>query len=76
VELFSPSGRRAILHGQAGGSANDIVATFDSSSPGVLTPLLGSPMQGDWLLRVTDLAADDTGVLRRWRLELSSSLVG
>lgn len=72
VELVSPGGRRAILHGQVGGSANDLITTFDSASPGAVGSLLGSPMQGNWLLRVTDLVAEDVGTLRKWRLELSS----
>ena len=74
VELVSPGNRRAILHGQAGGSANDIVATFDSSVAGAIAGMVGASMQGNWVLRVTDLAAEDVGTLRKWRLELSSAL--
>ncbi len=76
VELLSPTGRRAIVHGQVGGSSDDLIATYDSASPGVLITLVGQPMQGDWVLRVSDLAAEDVGVLRRWRIELTSAAVG
>ncbi len=73
VELVSPTNRRAILHGQAGGSADDLVATFDSDAAGAIATLVGSPMQGSWVLRVSDLEAVDTGVLRKWRIELWST---
>jgi M6 family metalloprotease-like protein len=72
VELVSPGARRALLHGQVGGSANDLIATFDSASPGTLAAMVGAAMQGSWVLRVTDLVAEDVGTLRKWRLELSS----
>jgi M6 family metalloprotease-like protein len=73
VELFAPSGRRATLHGRQGGSANDLFAAFDSDRPGELSSLVGQAMQGTWVLRVSDRAAVDVGVLRRWRLELTSA---
>ncbi len=76
VELVSPTGRRAILHGQVGGSAHDLSATFDSASPGALASMVGAPMQGEWMLRVADLVAADTGTLRRWKLELTSDPLG
>jgi subtilisin-like proprotein convertase family protein len=76
VELLSPTGRRATLHAQLGGSRDDLVATYDSASPGVLTSMVGQPMQGNWTLRVVDRARRDVGTLRRWRLELSSAAVG
>ena len=33
-------------------------------------------MQGNWLLRVTDLVAEDVGVLQGWRLALLSTPAG
>jgi M6 family metalloprotease-like protein len=71
VELFAPSGRRATLHGRLGGSADNLSATFDSERPGELATLVGQPMQGNWILRASDRVSVDTGVLRRWTLELS-----
>ena len=73
VELFAPSGRRATLHGRLGGSADDLFASFDSDRPGELSSLVGQGMQGTWVLRVSDRAAQDIGVLRRWRLELTGA---
>jgi subtilisin-like proprotein convertase family protein len=38
--------------------------------------MIGQPMQGDWMLRVSDRAAQDVGTLRTWKLELSSNPAG
>lgn len=75
VELVSPAGRRAVLHSRQGESQNDLIRTYDSDRPGELSPLVGQPMQGDWVLRVADLADVDVGELRSWSLELDSASV-
>jgi M6 family metalloprotease-like protein len=75
VELFSPSGRRALLHAQSGGTTDNLVLSLDSNKPSSpLAPLVGQPVLGNWLLRVTDLAGDDTGKLKKWSLELTPQL--
>jgi M6 family metalloprotease-like protein len=72
VELFSPSGRRAVLHAQSGGTTDNLALTLDSDTPSSpLAPLVGQPVLGNWVLRVTDLANDDVGKLKRWSLELT-----
>jgi M6 family metalloprotease-like protein len=76
VELMSPGGRRAVLHAQQGGSADHLVMTYDSASPGVLTTMVGQPMQGDWVLNVSDRVRRDEGKLKNWRIELRSAQVG
>lgn len=73
VELVSPTGRRTLLHSRQGGSRDDLVMAYDSRSPGQLSSLVGQPAQGTWLLRVTDLARQDVGTLRRWTLELETT---
>ena len=65
-----------MLHGQLGGSSDDLVATYDSASPGVLTGMLGQAMQGDWVLSVSDLVSQDVGQLRNWNIALTSAAVG
>jgi subtilisin-like proprotein convertase family protein len=76
VELTSPGGRRTVLHAQQGGSADNLVTTYDSTSPGVLTTMVGQPMKGDWVLNVSDRVRRDEGKLKSWRLELRSAQVG
>ena len=76
VELASPGGRRAVLHTQQGGAADNLVMTYDSASPGVLTTMVGQPMKGDWVLNVSDRVRRDEGKLKSWRIELRSAQVG
>jgi subtilisin-like proprotein convertase family protein len=75
VELTSPSGRRAVLHAQIGGSSDNLVTSYDSASPGVLTNMVGQSMLGDWILTVSDRARQDVGQLRSWSLELTSAAI-
>ena len=75
VELFSPNGRRAILHAQTGGDADNLTLNLDSNSPSSpLLPVVGQPVQGNWVLRVTDLAGQDVGKLKKWSLELTPQI--
>jgi subtilisin-like proprotein convertase family protein len=75
VELFSPSGRRAILHAQTGGGADNLTLALDSNTPSSpLLPLVGQPVQGNWVLRVTDLVGQDVGRLKKWSLELTPQM--
>ena len=71
LELISPAGRRVFLHAQLGGNQDNLVTTYDSAAPlSPLSALVGQSMQGDWVLRVADLAAVDVGTLNKWSLEL------
>ena len=70
VALTSPTGRSTVLHPQLGGSADNLVATYDSGVPGVLSAMVGQPMMGTWLLNVSDRARIDVGKLRSWSIEL------
>lgn len=75
VTLNAPSGRRAVLHSRLGSDADDLVATYDSASPGTLTPMLGQPIGGDWVLTVVDQGHRDVGRLNRWRLAVTTAPV-
>jgi subtilisin-like proprotein convertase family protein len=73
VTLTSPSGRSTVLHPQLGGSADNLVATYDSAVPGVLTAMIGQSMKGLWTLNVADRVRVDVGKLRSWSIELRSA---
>jgi M6 family metalloprotease-like protein len=73
VELFSPAGRRAVLHAREGRSRDNLIVDYDSDRPGELSTLVGQPMQGNWVLRVSDHAARDEGTLRKWRIEIDGA---
>ena len=71
IELVSPTGKRVVLHGQVGGSQRNLIATYDSTPPSVLTPLVGQPAKGTWLLRVADVVRQDVGILNRWSIAIT-----
>lgn len=70
VEVVAPSNRSVVLHNRAGGSADDLRASYDASTTPALAALAGEDIQGEWTLRVRDLAALDTGILEAWSLRL------
>lgn len=71
IELVSPSGRGVTLYSQLGGSQDNLLVTYDSAAPlSPLSPLVGQPIQGDWSLRVADVARIDVGTLNKWSLEI------
>ena len=76
VALTSPAGRTTVLHPQLGGSADDLIAVYDTSTPGVLTSMIGQPMMGNWILNVSDRAWIDVGILRDWSIELTPASAG
>ncbi len=78
VELISPSGTIVRLHSNQGGSGDDLVGWY----PTELTPFqsldafLGEPIQGDWLLHVTDVGPGDVGFINSWCLVLTYEQTG
>lgn len=75
VTLTAPSGRSTVLHAHIGGSTDNLMTTYDSASPGVLTDMVGQPIQGTWRLNATDRVKRDVGRLRRWAIELTTATI-
>ncbi|MEY4577155.1 MAG: hypothetical protein RL701_1858 [Pseudomonadota bacterium] len=73
VELVAPSGQTAWLHDQVGGRTKDLTLELSSSASSPLHSLVGQPAAGKWLLRVSDLAGGDVGILQFWSLRLTYS---
>ena len=71
VVVVAPSGERAVLHDQFGGSEDNLIRTFDSTSNPALAALAGQQIQGSWVLRVADLLGQDIGKFNKWSLELT-----
>jgi len=71
VALLAPSGARVLLHDGAGGSADNLIRSWNSSGTAELSGLLGAPAAGTWTLQVSDHAAVDTGKLNRWGIRLA-----
>ncbi len=70
VSLQAPSGLASVLHSQAGGSSDNLITTYTPATTSALQTFKGESLQGDWTLRVTDLAAQDIGKLNNWKLTL------
>jgi M6 family metalloprotease-like protein len=70
VELSGPGGTKVILHNRAGAGTDNLVASYDSATLAALAVFVGRPVQGDWVLRVRDLAGQDVGKLNRWNLDV------
>ena len=71
LELIAPSGQATILHNRIGGSQDDLITIYDSELMPALAVLVGQPIHGDWILRVSDLSTLDVGILNGWSLELT-----
>jgi subtilisin-like proprotein convertase family protein len=74
VTLIGPDGTSVILHNQTGSSTDNINTeypdlTVPAQSLGAFT---GKSINGNWQLRVQDLAAQDVGTLVSWRLSLTA----
>jgi len=70
VTLYAPSGTAVVLHDRAGGSADNIQATYDMTTTPSLRNLAKQSITGDWVLHVQDLAARDIGRLNRWDIDI------
>lgn len=70
VALHSPTNRVVDLHRRAGGSADNLLATYSSTNLAALAGLRGEPFAGAWRLLVADHAAVDVGKLNRWGLRI------
>ncbi len=70
VSLIGPDNTTVILHNRSGGSADNIVTTYNitTRSYQALTAFNGKNTGGAWKLKVRDLAAADTGTFNSWKL--------
>jgi len=61
VDLISPTGETYNLHNRSGGSIDNLNKTYPVT-------LSGDSVDGDWHLRVRDLASRDIGYINSWKL--------
>ena len=72
VILKSPRGDEIVLQDRTGGSQDDIIKSFRSSDePELFAVVLGSSAEGDWHLKIIDMAEEDVGVLVKWGLAIT-----
>jgi subtilisin-like proprotein convertase family protein len=74
VELVSPDNTAVRLHERSGGSADNIIKTYNMTNTSGLQGLRGVAVSGDWRLKVADHAGMDQGKLNRWALTLQPGL--
>jgi len=71
VNLVSPGGSVIGLHSRTEGSADNIIKTYNLSNTTSLVALKGEPTQGNWKLKVSDVAGLDVGKLNRWSIKIT-----
>lgn len=73
---FTPTAMTQIWQGAqiASMDGNEKITAGDYGSEGPWNVIMGSPLNGTWELRVTDLWADDNGFLFSWSMEFDPAL--
>ncbi|HKQ51437.1 MAG TPA: proprotein convertase P-domain-containing protein [Pyrinomonadaceae bacterium] len=71
VTLTPPGGTPIRLHDRTGRDADNIIRAWTSQDTPALQALRGQQAGGTWQLSVTDLEAQDTGKLNRWKIEIT-----
>jgi subtilisin-like proprotein convertase family protein len=61
VDLVAPDGTLYNIHNRTGGSADNVIGTFNKD-------LSSEPLNGVWKLRVNDNATSDTGRIDTWSI--------
>lgn len=72
VELIAPDNTAVLLHNRTGGSADNLIRTYNPLNTTSLQALSGHEINGNWRLRISDRAAVDQGKLNRWALRLTA----
>ena len=73
VTLRPPAGTGIapiVLHNRAGGGTDNLKTTYDAVAVPALAALKGKKPEGVWMLEVGDHAAQDTGKLRSFAVEM------
>ncbi|MDQ3617898.1 MAG: proprotein convertase P-domain-containing protein [Pseudomonadota bacterium] len=61
MQLVAPDGSLYTLHNRSGGSADNIIGTYNVN-------LSSEALNGTWKLRVNDNANGDTGYINSWSI--------
>lgn len=69
VVLNAPDGAVVALHNGSGGSTDNLTKRYTHEDTAALATMIGKQGQGLWTLKVSDVAGQDLGSLRKWGLE-------
>jgi subtilisin-like proprotein convertase family protein len=70
VNLVSPLGTLTTLHSRTGGTADNIIKTYDFNNNIQLRGLIGQQAQGPWRLKISDVVGQDVGKLNKWSIKI------
>lgn len=70
VNLVSPFGTVTTLHSRIGGSADNIIKTYNLTNSLNLQALVGKQAQGTWKLKISDVVGQDVGKLNKWSIRI------
>ena len=72
VKLIAPNGTEVKLHARGGRGNHDLVGVYglDLRAVDDMKKLVGAQVQGDWKLKIVDLAGQDVGNLAEWALDI------
>lgn len=76
LSLMAPDGTTAVLQDRHGGSTKNLTKTYDLANTPALQIFIGRPLQGNWSLKLQDMAARDTGRLVSWELRHATAEPG
>jgi|GEM_PF-1817985 len=70
--LIAPDGTPIILHNRTGGGTDNLITLYPDATASAedLAALVGKEINGNWILRVQDLAGGDIGTFNSWSLEV------
>jgi subtilisin-like proprotein convertase family protein len=71
INLISPSGTTIPLHSKSGAGADNIIRTYNFTNHVPLQGLQGQGIQGNWKLKISDVAGQDVGKLNKWSLNIT-----
>jgi Zn-dependent metalloprotease/subtilisin-like proprotein convertase family protein len=66
VTLFTPAGKRIVLHDRLARKDRSLVRTYNLGSVPALKNCIGDRVWGKWTLAVTDLSKENVGSLLSW----------
>jgi Zn-dependent metalloprotease/subtilisin-like proprotein convertase family protein len=69
VSLFTPVGKRIVLHDRLARKDRSLIRTYNSGSVPALQTCIGERVWGKWTLTVVDLSKENVGSLLSWGIK-------
>ncbi len=69
ITLFTPAGKKIVLHDRLFRKDKSLVRTYNSGSVSALKDCIGERVFGKWTLKVEDLAKENIGYFHSWGIK-------